>query len=164
MAIASPQQRHKIAGITLSILIAQAAGIIGSLFTASSVQTWYATLTLPTWNPPSFIFGPVWITLYTLMGIAAYLVWKKKKATLRKQALSFYAAQLALNALWSIIFFGMKNPGLAFFELCVLLAAIYITTYLFWKSNKWAGILMLPYVAWASFAAFLNFTIWQLNI
>lgn len=153
----------KIIAAIVSIAIAQSAGIIGSVFTAKSIPTWYATLTKPTWNPPSWLFGPVWISLYTLMGISAFLVWQNKAAPGAKLALTFYAIQLALNALWSILFFGMKNPGLAFAEILVLLSLILITTFLFWRINTTAGILLLPYIAWVSFAAFLNYTIWRLN-
>lgn len=153
----------KIVPPIISILIAQSVGVIGSFFTASSVRTWFETLVKPAWNPPSWIFGPVWIMLYTLMGIAAYLVWRKKDAPRARLALSFYGIQLIFNALWSILFFGLKNPGLAFVEIIVLLVLIIITTVQFWKINKWAGIIMIPYLAWVSFATFLNYTIWQLN-
>jgi len=147
----------------VSILIAQAAGFIGSFFTVSSVSTWYAELIKPLWNPPSWVFGPVWITLYTMMGISAYLVWLQKNASGIKLALSMYGIQLILNVLWSVLFFGLKNPGIAFIEILVLLAFILLTTILFWRINTWAGVLMLPYLVWVSFAAFLNYTIWQLN-
>ena len=149
--------------LIVSVLVAQSAGIVGSLFTASSVRTWYVDLTKPSWNPPSWLFGPVWITLYTMMGVAAYLVWQQKDSPGVKLALWFYAVQLALNALWSILFFGARNPGLALAEISVLLVFILITTFLFWKINVWAGILMLPYIAWVSFATFLNYTILKLN-
>jgi translocator protein len=157
------KQTMKFIPITISILIAQAAGIIGSFFTASSVQTWFTTLTKPDWNPPSWVFGPVWITLYTLMGISAYLVWQKKDMPSAKFALYVYGIHLAFNALWSILFFGLQNPGLAFVEIIFLLVLIVITTILFWKINPWAGVLMIPYIVWVSFATFLNYSIWQLN-
>ncbi len=147
----------------ISIFIAQAAGLIGSVFTASSVRDWYLVLTKPSWNPPSWIFSPVWITLYTLMGIAAALVWKKKDLPGAKLALGIYGIHLIFNALWSILFFGFKNPGLAFGEIIILLILILIITVLFWRINPVAGLLMLPYIAWVSFASYLNYTIWQLN-
>jgi len=147
----------------ISILIAQGAGAIGSVFTRSSVSTWFTTLAKPAWNPPSWLFAPVWITLYALMGVASYLVWEQKDVPGAKMALYFYGAQLALNALWSIIFFGLKNPGFAFAEILILLILIIITTVLFWRINAWAGILMIPYILWVSFATFLNYNIWQLN-
>jgi tryptophan-rich sensory protein len=147
----------------ISILIAEGAGIIGSVFTAGSVKSWYLTLAKPSWNPPSWVFGPVWTTLYALMGIAAALVWKQRDLPQAKLALWVYGIQLALNMLWSILFFGLKNPGLAFAEIIILLIFILITTVLFWQINPWAGALMIPYIAWVSFASYLNYTIWQLN-
>ncbi len=147
----------------VSIVIAQTAGLVGSLFTVESVSTWYTTISKPEWNPPSWIFGPVWITLYTLMGIAAYMVWQQREVPNAKLALWIYGVHLVFNALWSILFFGLKNPGLAFAEIIVLLVLIVITTLLFWKINPLAGGLMIPYIVWVSFAAFLNYTIWQLN-
>lgn len=153
----------KIIPLIISIAIAQGAGIIGSVFTASSVQTWFETIAKPAWNPPSWLFGPVWITLYTMMGVAAYLVWQQRDAPGAKMALGVYGVHLVFNALWSILFFGLKNPGIAFFEIIVLLVLIVVTTVLFWRINPWAGALMIPYIAWVSFASFLNYTIWQLN-
>ena len=123
----------KIIPIIVSILIAQTAGIIGSVFTASSVRTWFETLLKPDWNPPGWVFGPVWISLYTLMGISAYLVWQQRDISGAKLALSIYGVHLIFNTLWSILFFGLKNPGLAFVEIIVLLTLIIITTILFWK-------------------------------
>jgi translocator protein len=149
--------------LVISIILAQSAGIIGSFFTASSVATWYSTLTKPLWNPPSWLFAPVWIALYALMGLAAHLVWQNRTVPGAKWALTFYLIQLILNALWSIIFFGMKNPELAFIEIIILLVFIIITTILFWRINYIAGALMIPYILWVSFATFLNFTIWKLN-
>jgi benzodiazapine receptor len=153
----------KIIGVIVSIIIAQMAGAIGSFFTSSSVGTWYATVNKPSFNPPSWIFGPVWITLYALMGISSYLVWQARELPGAKIALWFYGIQLALNALWSILFFGMKNPGLAFAEIIILLISIIITTVLFWRISPLAGALMIPYILWVSFASILNYNIWQLN-
>jgi translocator protein len=153
----------KIIYIIISIAIAQVAGLIGSFFTIPSVNTWYVNLTKPLWNPPAWLFGPVWVTLYTLMGIAAYLIWQQRKGIETKRALIVYGLQLALNALWSILFFGLQNPGLAFLGIIVLLIFITITTIKFWKISTLAGILLLPYLVWVSFAAVLNYTIWQLN-
>ncbi len=154
----------------IAILTAQAAGIIGSVFTASSVKGWYATLIKPAWNPPSWLFGPVWTTLYTLMGIASYLIWSSYAKAADGQAkgqiklaLIIYGIQLGLNALWSILFFGLKKPGLAFAEIIVLLIFIAITTVLFWRIRPLAGALMIPYIAWVSFASYLNFALWRLN-
>jgi len=153
----------KIFQLFLSILIAQSAGIIGTVFTSSSIDSWYSTLNRPSFSPPNWVFGPVWITLYTLMGIAAYLVWRNRKNKQVKTALTFYAIQLVLNSLWSILFFGQQNPGLAFAEILILLFFIILTAVYFYKENAWAGILFLPYIAWVSFASILNYAIWQLN-
>ena len=153
----------KIVEIIISVLIAEAAGILGSVFTASSVRSWYLTLVKPSWNPPSWVFGPVWTTLYLLMGIAASLVWSRRSLPGAKLALWFYGIQLALNALWSILFFGLKNPLLSFVEIIILIIFIIVTTVLFWKINPWAGVLMIPYIIWVSFASYLNYSIWQLN-
>ena len=153
----------KLFHLIISIAIAQSAGIVGSVFTAPNIEGWYSTLAKPVWNPPGWVFGPVWILLYTLMGIAAFLVWRQRDVPGSKLALSVYGVHLALNALWSIVFFGLKNPGLALAEILVLLAFILATTVLFRRINNWAGALLVPYIAWVTFATFLNFTIWQLN-
>ena len=148
----------------VSILIAQLAGVVGSFFTMPSVAGWYQTINKPSWNPPGWLFGPVWISLYTLMGIAAYLVWQKRDlGQAVKSALIVYGIQLALNSLWSILFFGLKNPGLALAEILVLLAMIVVTMILFYKIRPVTLWLLLPYVLWVSFASFLNYTIWSLN-
>lgn len=149
--------------LIISIAIAQSAGLIGSIFTVNSVNTWYTAVNKPSFNPPSWIFGPVWITLYTLMGIAAFLIWQKRKSKQAKIALGFYAIQLVLNSLWSILFFGQQNPGAAFIEIIFLLIFILLTTIFFYKENKLAGILFLPYLAWVGFASILNYNIWLLN-
>ena len=151
--------------LIISILLAQTAGIIGSLFTAQSVTTWYVALEKPFFNPPTWVFGPVWITLYTLMGIAAYLVWKKRAKQSKKvrKALTLYAIQLVLNALWSIIFFGYHVMGWAVVEIVILLMAIILTPRAFWNIDKRAGWLFIPYIAWVSFASILNISLWLIN-
>ncbi|MBU1084819.1 MAG: TspO/MBR family protein [Candidatus Beckwithbacteria bacterium] len=148
----------------VSVLIAQLAGVVGSIFTTSSVNGWFQTINKPTWNPPGWLFGPVWITLYTLMGVASYLVWQKRGLNKNiKIALVVYGVHLVLNVLWSIIFFGLKNPGLAFIEILVLLLFIILTIFLFYKIRPITFWLLLPYLLWTSFASILNFTIWRLN-
>lgn len=140
------------------------AGIIGSLFTAASIPTWYATLTRPELSPPNWIFAPVWTTLFALMGIAAFLVWNKglKRRDVRI-ALGIFSIQLILNTLWSIIFFGMQNPGAAFIEITFLWVAILATIIAFGKISKVAAWLLVPYILWVSFAAYLNYSFWILN-
>jgi tryptophan-rich sensory protein len=146
------------------ILLCQTAGIIGSFFTFDSISGWYAGLVKPEFSPPNWIFGPVWITLYTLMGISAYMVYKKgfeKKKV--KLALAFFSGQLILNALWSILFFGLQSPISALVCIILLLFMIISTIVLFWRISKNAALLMIPYVLWVSFASILNYFIWALN-
>lgn len=139
-----------------------AAGI-GGAATSSSVTTWYPTLVKPSWNPPSWVFGPVWSTLYLLMAIAAWRVWRHTENPERRTALAWYFGQLALNALWSGLFFGLRNPGLAFVEVLVLWAALIVVWVKFARIDRPAAVLWTPYVAWVSFASVLNGTIWWLN-
>jgi len=147
----------------ISILIVFSFGFIGSFFTTSSITNWYAFINKPLFSPPNWIFGPVWTLLYILMGISAFLIWKKRDNLKTKSALIFYGIQLILNALWSIIFFGMHNPGLALLEIIILWLFILITLIKFYKINKTAGLLFIPYLLWVSFASILNYAIWILN-
>ena len=143
-----------------AIVISEAAGIIGSLFTASAIPGWYASLIKPQLAPPNWVFGPVWTTLYALMGIAAFLVWKRGLERREvKTALAIFVGQLALNTLWSIIFFGLKNPGAAFIEIILLWLAILATIIAFAKISKPAAWLLVPYLLWVSFAGYLNYAI-----
>jgi translocator protein len=144
-----------------SIIICELTGFIGSFFTVSSVSTWYLTLNKPFFNPPSWLFGPVWIILYFLMGMSLYVVWNNKKKN--KQALWIFGIQLILNALWSIIFFGLKAPLFAFIEIILLWIAIFLTIKYFYRTSKTAAYLLIPYILWVSFAAILNFAIYYLN-
>ncbi len=124
---------------------------------------WYDSLQKPDWNPPNWLFGPVWTTLYTMMAVAAWLVWKNRPLSESKLALGIFVIQLFLNGLWSQIFFGMQEVGWALAEIILLLVAIVATTYLFFQKERLAGWLMIPYIAWVSFAAVLNGAIWWLN-
>ena len=146
------------------ILISQAAGIVGSVFTTSKIPTWYAGLNKPFFNPPGWIFGPVWITLYTMMGVASYFVWQKRgENPLANTALIIFFVHLIFNALWSILFFGLQNPMWAFLEIIILLVMIIVLVILFYKIDKRAAYLLIPYLLWVSFASVLNFSIWRLN-
>jgi len=146
------------------IAICQAAGIIGSVFTAQSVATWYTTLQKPSFSPPNWLFAPVWITLYTMMGIALYLVWRKSESTdIPSVVFILFAVQLVLNALWSFIFFGLRSPFWGFVEITMLWLAILAVILLFWKFSRYAALLLVPYLLWVSFAAILNFSLWRLN-
>ena len=142
-----------------------AVGALGGWATSSSVADWYPTLNKPAWNPPAWVFGPVWTVLYVMMGVAAWLVWKQGKGSVKGSgpALGWFFVQLALNGLWSFLFFGARSPGLAFLEILLLWAALAMTIYAFFQRSKPAGLIMLPYIGWVSFAAFLNFSIWRLN-
>ncbi|MBP9711351.1 MAG: tryptophan-rich sensory protein [Candidatus Pacebacteria bacterium] len=148
----------------VALALPQLAGAIGSLFTFTNIETWYQFLNKPELAPPNWVFGPVWTSLFVLMGIASYLVWKQgagKRGV--RLALAFYGVQLVLNTLWSIIFFGLQNPTAAVAEIAVLWLAIAATTFLFYRISKPAGLLMLPYLAWVSFASYLNVMIAILN-
>lgn len=150
--------------LVVALALPQLAGAIGSLFTFPNIGAWYQVLTKPELAPPNWVFGPVWTTLFVLMGIASFLVWQKgmhKRAV--RLALAFYGIQLVLNTLWSIIFFGLQNPTAAVAEIVLLWLAIAATAYLFYKISKPAGLLMLPYLAWVSFASYLNLMIAVLN-
>lgn len=156
---------NKITKILTLVVTCLAIGYFSGLITRSSIITWYPTLIKPSFNPPNWIFAPVWSLLYCMMGVAAGLVWdyidfEKQKTT---QALNFFAIQLGLNALWSYLFFGLMNPMLAGIEIIVLWLFIYETYLKFSKINKIAGYLFLPYLAWVSFATVLNLSIWWLN-
>lgn len=147
-----------------SIVICQLAGFIGSFFTTPNIPTWYAGVAKPDFNPPNWLFAPVWTTLFTLMGISLYLVWMKgQKNPPVKKAMLVFAVQLTLNTIWSLLFFGMQNPRLAFFEILALWVSIAVTIILFWRIDRRAGIMLIPYIAWVSFATLLNYYIWMLN-
>jgi benzodiazapine receptor len=150
--------------LVASIVLCQLAGIVGSVFTFTAIGSWYANLAKPELNPPNWVFGPVWTTLFLLMGIALYLVWEKglsKKEN--KLAVKVFGLQLGLNVLWSILFFGLKNPFFAFVEIIFLWLAIAASAVLFWRISKTAGVLLVPYLLWVSFAAYLNFMVFVLN-
>lgn len=124
---------------------------------------WYATLKKPSWNPPDWIFGPVWSALYTMMAVAAWLVWQRGGFVAQRRPLALFLAQLGLNALWTPLFFGLHRPGLAFAEIVLLWVAIAATLAAFRRVNQAAAWLLAPYLVWVSFAAVLNFEMWRLN-
>ncbi|QSB26999.1 TspO/MBR family protein [Flavobacterium sp. CLA17] len=156
---------NKIAKIAIALVVCLMVGYSASMVTRPSVETWYPTIIKPVFNPPNWIFMPVWTLLYVFMAVAAGLVWDKIKEqnTEVKKALGFFVVQLILNALWSYLFFGLKNPMLALIEIAILWLMIYETYLKFLKINKTAGYLLIPYMAWVSFAAILNASIWWLN-
>jgi translocator protein len=156
--------KTKTVKLIASILIPQLAGLLGSLFTVSSVRTWYPTLNKPVFTPPSWLFAPVWTLLFLLMGIALYLVWQKGlEAPGVKKALIFFSAQLILNTLWSVLFFGFKSPLLGLLDIIPLVILIILTIISFKKINPTAGYLLIPYLLWTSFATILNLSLLILN-
>jgi translocator protein len=164
--------------LIVSVLVCETAGLVGSIFmlSASSPQAvsgldWYAGLVKPTLNPPSWVFGPVWTALYALMGVSLFLVWKQHSNILQNVrmlrvwtwGIAAFFIQLFLNAIWSIIFFGLHNPGWALVDIAALWLAIVWTIIVFYKISKPAAYLLAPYLLWVSFASYLNYTIWVLN-
>jgi benzodiazapine receptor len=137
-------------------------GSIGALWTASDGE-WYQNITKPSFNPPSWVFGPVWTLLFTLMGVALYLVWISPSSSVRTIALVLFGVQFVFNVLWSYLFFGSNNPLWALIEIFILLVFIVATGVYFYWVNKFAGYLLIPYFLWVSFASFLNYNIWSLN-
>lgn len=137
--------------------------VVSSVFTVTAVTTWYAALVKPGFNPPNQLFGPVWTLLYTLMAIAAWLVWKQPDSPLRTAALVLFAIQLGLNFAWSFVFFWAHQLGLSVIEIALLWVGILGTMLLFFRLSRVAGWMFVPYLAWVSFAALLNFSIWRLN-
>ena len=156
--------RFKPFAFIISIAIPLAMGDIGGWFTSQYVKTWYLTLNKPSFNPPNWIFAPVWTILYILMGISAYLIWLKRKEVEHfSRTAAIYLLQLVLNVMWSFLFFYAHEIGLAFFEIIALLIAIIINARVFYKIDKTAGLLFIPYILWVSFATILTYSIFSLN-
>jgi len=173
--------------LIISIVVCQMAGFVGAIFTTPKIATWYATINKPSFTPSGFFIGAVWTILFFLMGISLYLAWEKGfKAEVSKKdqkmkywnkiteklwtgtwreenAILIFTLQLVLNILWSVIFFGLQSPGLAFFELIMLWWAILYTIANFYRISKPAAYLLIPYIAWVSFAGILNFILWRMN-
>lgn len=150
--------------LLISILVSNLAGILGSVATSSSISDWYVYLEKPSFNPPNWIFGPVWTVLYTLMGIALYLVWSKGyKKTKIKNAVRLFFVHLMYNTLWTLVFFGSRNLLLALGVIIVLWLMIASLIKIFWSIDKRASYLLVPYILWVSFATLLNYSIWRLN-
>ncbi len=152
-----------VAGLIGFVLICLVAAAVGGRATVASVRAWYPTLRKPRWNPPARLFGPVWSALYLMMAVAAWLVWRTRDVTDVRFAMSLFGVQLGLNVLWSIIFFGLRRPGLALVDIAFLWLAIAAATVAFWSHDPIAALLLVPYVVWVSFAAVLNLSIYRLN-
>jgi tryptophan-rich sensory protein len=148
----------------VSIVVCQLIGILGAIFTSSAIPTWYATLEKPSFVPPDWTFFVVWTFLYLLVGLALYIVWRKgwDRRDVRL-AMGVFGVQLFLNFLWSILFFGLRSPLLGMIAIVFLWFAIIATIWLFYRISRSAGVLLIPYLAWVSFAALLNYYIWLLN-
>ncbi len=155
-------KRERLIGFVKAIIIAQTAGVIGSIFTYNTIGTWYSQLVRPGFTPPGWLFGPVWVVLYTMMGVASYIIWEKDTSDSR-DAIGVYAVQLVLNTFWSILFFGLRNPLYALIEIIVLWVAISYTIYKFYELDEVAAYLMVPYIIWVTFAAVLNYSVYVLN-
>ena len=151
---------HPALGILICVGICFLAPLLGA---RSTPGTWYAELARPSFAPPGWVFGPVWTVLYIMMGVALWLVWSRGRLSEVALPLTLFGLQLVLNALWPVVFFGLHRPGLAFAEIVCLWVAIAATVAVFWRHRPIAGALLLPYLAWVTFAAVLNLAFWRLN-
>jgi translocator protein len=155
-----------VAGLALALLLVLCLGVgfVGSIATASSIADWYPGLAKPSWTPDSSVFAPVWTALYIIMAVAAWLVWRKgmRYAGVRA-ALALFGAQLLLNLLWPFLFFALRSPEAGLLGIGALLVSVAFTTWAFFGLSRWAGLLMLPYLAWVAFASLLNLAIWRMN-
>lgn len=149
-----------IAGLVGFLVLSYGVAAFGSQFTPG---VWYARLDKPAWTPPSWVFGPVWTLLYGMMAVAAWLVWREHGLRGARIALAAFAVQLALNGLWSWIFFGLERTGAGAVWILLLWVAIVTTLVLFWRRDRLAGVLLVPYLAWVSYATALNLEIWRRN-
>lgn len=155
---------NNISKLVISIAIPVAIGATAGFFTVTGVGSWYQAINKPSWNPPGWVFGPVWTMLYIMMGVSLYLVWKSGiNNHLKRTAIGLFAVQLILNFFWSFIFFDQQQPGWAFVEIIAMWVFILLTIFAFAKVNKTAAWLLVPYISWVSFATILNYTIWELN-
>jgi len=153
--------QRSVLGAIVALILTFGTAYVGSRFPADE---WYTALSKPSWNPPNWLFGPVWLVLYILMAISVWLVWREEGLLGAIVPLSIFLLQLVLNAAWSWLFFGLHELGYAFVEIVVLWSVIVVNIILFWRINPISGILLLPYLAWVIFASVLNYTIWRLNI
>jgi len=161
--VSASTRRRDTLGFAVFLALCLAVSAIGGAATASSVGTWYQALAKPSFNPPDWLFAPVWTTLYFMMAIAAWRVWRRDGLRGARWALTLFGLQLALNLCWSIVFFGLRSIGGALVEIAVLLLAIVATTVVFWQRDRVAGMLFVPYAAWVAFAAVLNAALLRLN-
>ena len=158
-----PRLSHDVLGLIAFVVLCLVVSGIGGAITATSVDTWYQGLWKPPFNPPDWVFAPVWTTLYVLMGIAGWRVWRLGRFEANRKALVVFAAQLGLNIAWSLLFFGLQRIDLALVEIIILLFAIIATAIMFWRIDRLAGVLFLPYVLWVAYASVLNVSLWLRN-
>lgn len=157
-------EKNDLFRLILSIVICQMAGILGSIFTASSVASWYPTLAKPSFTPPGSYIGLIWIVLFTLMGVSLFLIWREIPSNpAARIALYFFAGQLIVNVLWNVAFFSLQSPISGLIVIVVLWILILISIIKFWPINRTAALLLIPYIVWVSIAAYLNYSIWRLN-
>ncbi|MBW1780486.1 MAG: tryptophan-rich sensory protein [Deltaproteobacteria bacterium] len=154
-------RKRSIKALVIFLVISFLPALVGSMFRPDA---WYEGLVKPALNPPNWIFGPVWTCLYALMGISAWLVWLQRQTVPVRSALVLFGIQLLFNGLWTFIFFGLRRPGLAFVDIVILWAAIACTLAAFWGRSRYAALLLIPYLLWVSFAVYLNFELWRLNM
>lgn len=159
-----PTLRHDLLGLAGFVVLCLAVSGIGGAVTGTSVDSWYRGLRKPSFNPPDWVFAPVWTTLYVLMAVAAWRVWRRGAAMAgRRLALTVFGIQLGLNLAWSFLFFGFRRIDLALVEIVFLLTTIVVCASLFWRIDRWAGRLFVPYALWVAFATALNTSLWWLN-
>ena len=158
-----PKASRDVLGLFTFIILCLAVSGVGGAITATSVDTWYQALEKPPFNPPDWVFAPVWTALYFLMGIAAWRVWLLRSFEAMGKALAVFAVQLGLNLAWSFLFFGLRRIDIAFVEIVNVLIAIIANTIMFWRVDRLAGLLFVPYAAWVTYATILNASLWLLN-
>ncbi len=158
-----PRNLRELGKVLAAIAVCQGAGGLGAIATKDGLKTWYPRLEKPSFNPPGWVFGPVWTILYAMMGVSGWLLWRRREDEAAQQPGALFGLQLILNTLWSFIFFKWRSPGWAFLEIIVLWAAILMTIRAAWRVDSVAGALLIPYLLWTSFALVLNGRIWQLN-
>ncbi len=156
-------EKSNLIKLFVSIVFTLGIGSLGAVFTTSEIPTWYATLQKPSFNPPNYLFGPVWTVLYILMGISLYLIWKQPASTIKTTAITLFMIQFTLNFFWSIIFFNQHQIGWALVEIIAMWLFILLTIFWFAKLDKTAAWLLVPYISWVSFATILNYSLWRLN-
>jgi tryptophan-rich sensory protein len=158
-----PKESRNLVSLFAFIIICLIISGIGGAITASSVETWYQALEKPIFNPPDWVFAPVWTLLYIIMGIAAWRVWRLRSFEATGKALGVFALQLGFNLAWSFLFFGLQRIDLALVEIVILLVAIIVNAIMFWRIDRLAGLMLMPYIAWVTYATILNASLWLLN-